>query len=111
MATKNRKTATEAQVKSWKSKYGQRVKVFTIIESEEKNQTVHKAYFKKPDLVTVQAADAAHPDDPIERNLFQYDNCFLGGDEVFETDDEYKFALANAIARSFRILTGEVKNA
>jgi len=37
-------------------------------------------------------------------------NCYLGGSEVYEKDDEFRFALANAVAKSFRILTGVLKN-
>ena len=110
MATNKRKTATAAQVESWKKQYGERLKKFEVKTSTNKKVPAKVAYFIKPDLQIVQAADAEHPNDPIDNVMFKYDNCFLGGDEEFENNDEFKLSLARSISQSFRILIGEVKN-
>jgi len=97
---------TEGSLKKWSKKYGTRLKRFEITDDGK----IYVAYFAKPTLETVQAADENHGDKPVERNLFQLNNCYLGGSEVYEKDDEFRFALANAVAKSFRILTGVLKN-
>jgi len=98
--------ATEVQLNKWRKEHGTRFKRFDVPDGEE----VHIGYFQKPSLEIVQAAEQLHPNDAVANNLYCYDNCHLGGSDVFTKDDEFKFALARGIAKSFRVLTGVLKN-
>lgn len=101
--------ATEGEMNKWKAKYPgkNQIKVFEVIDDGKK----HLAYFRKPTLELMQAADAAHADNYVAKNNYLRENCYLGGSEEFSTDDEFSLALDTAVARSFRILVGTVKNA
>lgn len=102
MAT-TKKGVTETQISAWKNKYGKDLKIF-----ETKDGKV--AYFRKPNLEIILASEDAEPENFVKKNMFMMNNCFLGGDEEFTNDDEYRVALANAVATTFKIAVGSVKN-
>lgn len=100
--------ATEAEMNKWKAKFKgkNQIKRFEVVDDCKK----YIGYFKKPSLELVQAAEAQHASDVIAKNDYLLNNSFLGGAKEFTEDDEFRFAIATAVSRSFRILVGEVKN-
>lgn len=95
---------TEAQVKQWKSRWGEVTSI--TVKDGEKSYT---GYFKKPDLQTISAASRFMDSDPVRGGQVVFENCWLGGDPVMKTDDEVKFATLLQVNRLFRILETEVK--
>lgn len=96
---------TEAQVKQWKSRWGD-VTAITVIGDEGARFT---GYFKKPDLQTISAASRFMESDPVRGGQVVFENCWLGGDPLMKTDDEVTFATLLQVNRLFRILETEVK--
>ena len=102
---------SQKQVDHWKRQWGED-KVYQIIVRNDDTKPVkeYTGYFRKPDMKVIQAASAFVDTDPIKSGLIVVDNCFLGGDEAFKTDDEIHVSAALALNRLFKIRVAEIKN-
>lgn len=103
MTNKKIETATEVsalQIQEWKKKYGD---VF-LVECEGK-----KAYLKKPDRQILGAASSLSRNNPMQFSETIITNCFLGGDEIFKTDDSYFMALSVQLDSLIDIKVAELK--
>lgn len=77
---------TPAMIAEWKAKHG------SIFKYEVDDKV---AYFKSPDRKIIGASTTA-PDN-IAGNEMIARNCFLAGDEIILTDDEYFFGFSKEL--------------
>lgn len=66
------------------------------------------AFFKNPDLTTVDAASAVAASNPMKSNVILAKACFLGGDEEVVTEDKYIFGLGNHLRQLIVKVEGEL---
>jgi hypothetical protein len=99
---------TEGQLNHWKNQYGE-IKVF-VIPLDDSGKKKVTGYFRKPDLKVIQAAAPFTDSDPVKAGLIQFENCFLGGDDDFKTNDEVKLSAIQALNKLFKVRVAEIKN-
>ena len=95
----------EDQIKEWKRTHGEN-KIFQI--DVETDDVKAKAYFRKPTLEILSLA-SKYSDDLIKTGEVLFDNCWLGGDDVFNEDDEVKFSAYVQLNSLFEIKTSTIK--
>lgn len=108
---------TQAQLKSWKDKYGE---VFAIdipvtdLTKEEiaagKIAEQVTGYFRKPNLQIIGMAAKIVDSDPIKAYRHQFDNCWLGGDPLFHSNEEVMYAAMLAVNALFKVRIASIKN-
>jgi hypothetical protein len=102
---------TQLQINHWKNQYGEdNVKVITI-PLDDKGQKNAVGYFRKPDMNVMMAAGSIIDSNPLKAGLVFVDNCFLGGDPDFKTNDEVRVSAINLLNKWFKIRVGTIKNA
>jgi hypothetical protein len=103
---------TELQLSHWKNQYGGVTAIIVPLNDALEGTEVIKVtgYFRKPDLKVIQAAAPFTDSDPVKSGLIQFDNCFLGGDEAFKTNDEVKLSAIQALNKMFKVRVAEIKN-
>lgn len=86
------KKATKEQINHWKA-----------IHKEIFEVTVEDAvcYLKKPDRATISAAMSVGQTDPMKYNEILMENCWVGGDEIVKTDNDYFFAAIEQMGALF----------
>lgn len=99
---------TELQLSHWKNQYGGVTAIIVPIDDLGKEKVT--GYFRKPDLKVIQAAAPFTDSDPVKSGLIQFDNCFLGGDDAFKTNDEVKLSAIQALNKMFKVRVAEIKN-
>ncbi|MBS1535311.1 MAG: hypothetical protein JST78_09555 [Bacteroidetes bacterium] len=72
--------ASQEQIEAWKKEHDE----FFAVTCDDKI-----AYFKKPDRKILSYAGLAGQKDPMKYNETIIQQCFIGGDEIFKTDDKY----------------------
>lgn len=82
----------ENQIKLWKQQHGEIFKV-------EADGLV--GYLKKPDRKTLSYVTSVK--DIIKANETLINNCWLGGDELLKTSDEYFFGLCQKLGELVKI--------
>ncbi|CAM1361508.1 conserved hypothetical protein [Tenacibaculum litopenaei] len=85
---------TTAQLQTWKSKYGKLIKVSVDNDESEKCY----AYFRKPTMATRAAVLQTSKADEFKALEVLFKNCFLGGDQEIEMDDDLKLSVITAFA-------------
>ncbi|GAA4271632.1 hypothetical protein U6A24_13685 [Aquimarina gracilis] len=85
---------TEAQLHTWKNKYGKLVKV----EVENDEGETRFAYFRKPTMATRAAVLQTSKTDEFKALEVLFKNCYLGGDEEVVQDDDLKLSVITAFA-------------
>lgn len=99
---------TAAQIKQWKSKYGDVYQIDTPLDDEKKE--IATAYFRKPDLKVIGAAQKFAESEPLKAGQIMYTNCFLGGDkEIFEHNDEAKLSAIQQLGQLFKVRQSDIK--
>lgn len=71
--------ATPDEIEAWKAKHKN---VFAITVDG------HIGYVKTPDRKTISYASTAGAKDPLKFNEILLKNCWLGGSDAIQTDDE-----------------------
>ena len=87
-------------ISSWKSQYGKVVRY--------KADDGKTAYFKSPDIATMDAAAALAKTNPVKSNVLVAKACFIGGDEEVVTEDKYIFGLGNHLQALIQRVEGEL---
>ncbi len=77
---------TDVMIADWKAKHG------SIFKYEVDDKV---AYFKSPDRKIIGASTVAP--DTVAGNEMIATNCFLAGDEIILTDDEYFFGFSKEL--------------
>lgn len=90
--------ATSEQIENWKHKHSSIYKV----EVDGK-----VAYLKSPDRKTMKYV-AQVANDPIRANEVLLENCWLGGDEVIQTDDQLFFGVSAKLNEIVKIKEAEI---
>jgi len=98
------RSITAAQITAWKKAHGTIHQITVKQDGKEFNCIV-----RKPNLTDVQMSEEYGKEDSIKQNMFLFNNCHIGGDVEFTTDDELRFAASNEVARLFRILKASSK--
>ena len=92
--------ATNEQIEAWKKQHKD---VFEIVVTDS------VCYLRKPDRATMKAIASIASSDPIRANEVLLKNCWLGGDESIQTDDEKFFAVSSQLSRLIEIKEAELK--
>lgn len=92
--------ATEAQIKEWKSKYGD---VFEVLVEDK------KCYLRKPDRKILGLATSVGQKNPMKFNEIILHNCWLAGDEEIKTDDDYFLGVGAKLETLIQIKEAEIK--
>ncbi len=101
------KQVSQAQIKRWKSQYGDVYAIEVKLDDKGKQKAV--GYFRKPDLNIIAAASRFADTDPIKSGEVLLENCWLDGDDVIKTDDEAKMGVLTQLGKLFKIKEAEVK--
>ena len=91
---------TPQQIEEWKKAHGQ------VHEFEADGKI---CYLKKPTRDVIRAANTAAGDDTIKWNEIVIRNCWLGGDECFQTEDDYFFGLSKQLGEIVKSKQVELK--
>lgn len=85
---------TEGQLKKWKYNHKKVVK----LSVEDDNGTTLYAYFKKPTIATRSAVLQASKMDEFKALEVLFKNCFLGGDQAIEEDDDLRLNITTSFS-------------
>jgi hypothetical protein len=91
---------TQDQIDKWKKEHG---KVFKITVEDK------TGFFKKPDRRTLAAAMKFGSSDPMKFNETIAKNCWLGGDEELNKDDDYFMGAATQFGEMIKMKEAEIK--
>ncbi|MFR9545352.1 MAG: hypothetical protein SNJ29_07215 [Rikenellaceae bacterium] len=91
---------TQSQIDSWKKSHGE---VFCV-EVEDK-----KCYLKRPSRKALGAAAVLSGGDSIKYNEVILNNCWLGGDEEFKTEDAYFLGISQTLAELIEVKKATLK--
>lgn len=97
---------TQAQIKSWKKKWGE---VFQIDVPTDDEGNIAIGYFKKPNLETISAAEQFVESEPIKAGNIMFNNCWLGGDDQVKENDECRISAIKVIGSLFKVRTATLK--
>lgn len=92
--------ATKEQIEAWKKQHKD---VFEIVVTDS------VCYLRKPDRATMKAITSITSSDPVRANEVLLKNCWLGGDESIQTDDEKFFSVCPLLSRLMEIKEAELK--
>ena len=92
--------ATNEQIEAWKKQHKD---VFEIVVEDS------VGYLRKPDRATMKAITSIANSDPVRGNEVLLKNCWLGGDESIQTDDEKFFSVCPQLSRLMEIKEAELK--
>ena len=95
-------TYTEEQLKSWKDKYGE---VFEI-SCEDKKAVLHKPTRKD---LSFAMAGSKQAQDSVKFSEILLRQCWIDGDEEFQTDDSYFFAAVPVLGALSETKEAELK--
>ncbi|HYH16112.1 MAG TPA: hypothetical protein VD794_12875 [Flavisolibacter sp.] len=90
----------QSVIEGWKSQYDQ---VMKYVAGDGK-----VAYFKNPDMASLDAASAIANTNPIKSNLILAKACFIGGDEEIISQDKYILGLSNHLKSMIVKIEGEL---
>lgn len=91
--------ATPEQIQEWKNKHGE----ISAIICEGRI-----CYLKKPSRKALSYASGIGAKDPIKFNELILNDCFLGGDESFKTDDSFFLAASAQIPALIEVKEAEL---
>lgn len=85
---------TQAQLNKWKHKYRKVVK----LSIEDDDETTLYAYFHKPTIAIRSAVLKASEMDSFKALEVLFKNCYLGGDEAIEQDDDLRLNISSSFS-------------
>ncbi len=92
---------TQEQIQEWKKKHGD---IYCISFDDGK-----ETYIKKPDRKTVSLAMTKMQTNPLAYAEVILNQCFVGGDESFRTNDEYFFGASAQLEQIMEVKSAEIK--
>lgn len=90
---------TPEVIKAWKTEHGA---IYSFKTTDNKI-----AYFREPDLVTLDAAGSMAATNPLRSNEVIAKYCFLGGDEEIITEKKYLLGLYDHLKKLINKVEGE----
>ncbi|MBD5173406.1 MAG: hypothetical protein HDT08_02055 [Bacteroidales bacterium] len=98
---------TEEQIATWKARHGRIVEIEVAdVEFEE----LHRGYFHRPDMKTMQAFSATAKSNEIKAAEVIFDNCWLGGSAMMKSDAVYKMQATGELQNIFGKCVSKLKN-
>jgi hypothetical protein len=97
--TKAITNVTSEVIKNWKEQYDK------VLKYETKDGRV--AYFKEPDISTLDASAALAQTNPVKSNVVIAKDCFIGGDESVINDKKCLLGLMDKLKSLIVKVEGE----
>ena len=98
---------TEEQIAAMKAKYG---RVVEIEVADPEFKELHRGYFRRPDMKTMQAFSATAKSNDVKAAEVMFDNCWLGGSAMMKTDAVYKMQTIGELQNIFGKCVSKLKN-
>lgn len=98
---------TEEQIAAWRNQHG-RVAEVEVVDPDF--QEIHKGWFRRPDMKTMQMFSAMAKNNEIKGAEALFDNCWLGGSQLMKTDAVYKLQGLGALQNIFGKCVSSIKN-
>lgn len=98
---------SEEQIAAWKTKHG---RVVEIEVADPEFGELHRGYFRRPDMKTMQAFSATAKSNDVKAAEVMFDNCWLGGSAMMKTDAVYKMQTIGELQNIFGKCVSRLKN-
>lgn len=98
---------TDEQIATWKGRHG---RVVEIEVADTEFGELHRGYFRRPDMKTMQAFSATAKNNEVKAAEVIFDNCWLGGSAMMKTDAVYKMQATGELQNIFGKCVSKLKN-
>ncbi len=98
---------TAEQIEAWKNQYG---RVVEVSVTDEEFGERHIGYFRRPDMKTMQASTAVAKNNELKGSEVVFDNCWLGGSPMLQSDAVYKMDAMGSLGSMFGRSISRLKN-
>jgi len=98
---------TNEQIATWKNKHG---RVVEIEVADPEFQELHRGYFRRPDMKTMQAFSATAKTNDVKAAEVMFDNCWLCGSAMMQLDAVYKMQAIGELQNIFGKCVSKLKN-
>lgn len=95
------------QITMWKNTHG---RISEVRVTDPEVSECHIGYFKRPDMKTMQAVSAMSKTNEMKGAEVMFDNCWLGGSPVMQSDAIIKMQAMSAMGAMLGSCTHEIKN-
>ena len=86
------------------------VRISEVRVNDPEASECHVGYFKRPDMKTMQAVSAMSKTNEMKGAEVMFDNCWLGGSPVMQSDAIIKMQAMSAMGSLLGSCTHEIKN-
>lgn len=98
---------SDEQLAIWKAQHHRIVEI-EVADTEFKE--VHRGYFHRPDMKTMQAFSATAKTNEVKAAEVIFDNCWLGGSPMMKNDAVYKMQATGELQNIFGKCVSKLKN-
>jgi len=98
---------TDEVRQSWKQANGRVIAVDVYDDMAEEH---HIAYFRRPTMEVMSAVSAVSKQDEVKGAGVMFDNCWLGGSPLVQSDAILKTSALGALGKLFATCHTEIKN-
>lgn len=98
---------SDGQITMWKNLHGRIVEVRI---TDEEAAECHIGYFHRPDMKTMQAVNATSKTNEVKASEVMFDNCWLGGSPMLQTDAILKMEAMATLGTMFGKCVRTLKN-
>ena len=98
---------TAEQISAWKNQHG---RISEVRVSDPETSETHIGYFRRPDMKTMEAVSATSKTNELRGSQILFDNCWLGGSGLLQSDAIMKMEAMAALGDIFGKATHELKN-
>jgi hypothetical protein len=98
---------TAEKIAEWKGRHG---RVVEIEVADPEFKELHRGYFRRPDMKTMQAFSATAKGNDVKAAEVMFDNCWLGGSPMMKTDAVYKLQTTGELQNIFGKCVSKLKN-
>ncbi len=95
------------QISAWKNQHG---RISEVRVTDPELGETHIGYFKRPDMKTMEAVSATSKTNELRGSQVLFDNCWLGGSGLLQSDAIMKMEAMAALGDIFGKVTHELKN-
>ena len=98
---------SDEQLAIWKAQHH---RIVEIEVADTEFEEVHRGYFHRPDMKTMQAFSATAKTNEVKAAEVIFDNCWLGGSPMMKTDAVYKMQATGELQNIFGKCVSKLKN-
>lgn len=98
---------SEEHIAAMKAKHG---RVVEIEVADPEFKELHRGYFRRPDMKTMQAFSATAKSNDVKAAEVMFDNCWLGGSAMMKSDAVYKMQTIGELQNIFGKCVSKLKN-